>query len=51
MEGARAAARIERETGIPTYDSVVATVAKCLSLLGVEGVSAAKWGSLFARPD
>lgn len=50
MNGARAAVQIEKRTGIPTYDSVVATVAKCLSVLGIEGVSAAKWGSLFARP-
>jgi maleate isomerase len=48
MRGAGLADRVERELGIPLYDSTSAVVWKALRLLGVDAAGVTGWGSLFA---
>jgi maleate isomerase len=47
MQGAAVAARLERELGIPVYDSVAVTLAKCLSVAGVDPARVTGWGGVF----
>jgi maleate isomerase len=47
MRGARIAAALERETGIPVYDSVSTAVWGSLRLAGVDPRRVQGWGSLF----
>jgi maleate isomerase len=42
-------AKLERETGIPVYDSIATVVWKCLKLAGVDTRRIAEWGSLFQQ--
>jgi maleate isomerase len=47
MRGAAVAARLERELGIPVYDSVAVTLAKCLGVTGVDPARVTGWGGVF----
>jgi maleate isomerase len=47
MRGAAVAARLERELGIPVYDSVAVTLAKCLGVAGVNPARVTGWGGVF----
>jgi maleate isomerase len=49
LAGARLAAELEAETGIPIYDSISTTVWKSLRLAGVDTSRVAGWGRLFAE--
>lgn len=42
-------AKLERETGIPIYDTIATVVWKCLKLAGVDTSRVSDWGSLFQR--
>jgi len=42
-------AKLERETGIPVYDSIATVVWKCLKLAGVDARRITEWGSLFQQ--
>jgi maleate isomerase len=42
-------AKLERETGIPVYDSIATVVWKCLKLAGVDARRITGWGSLFQQ--
>ena len=42
-------ARLERETGIPIYDTIATAVWKCLRLAGVDTRRVTGWGSLFQQ--
>jgi maleate isomerase len=46
---AAVAAELERELGIPVYDTVALGVWKSLRLAGIDTRSAAEWGRLFER--
>ena len=48
MRGAPRVAALERETGIPVYDSIATTLWKCLGVTGVDTARLKDWGSLFA---
>ncbi|MGH7084882.1 MAG: maleate cis-trans isomerase family protein, partial [Acetobacteraceae bacterium] len=48
LRGARVAASLEIELGIPVFDSVSASVWKSLALAGIELDRIAGWGRLFA---
>lgn len=48
MRGARLAAMIERELGIPLFDSTAAAAWKGLRMMGVNTASITGWGSMFA---
>ena len=50
MRGARLAAKLEPELGLPIYDSVAVTLWACLDRLGIAATPLAKWGRLFAAP-
>ena len=50
LRGARVAARLERELGVPVYDSVTVTVWKSLRLAGVDVGAMSEWGSVFSNP-
>ena len=50
MRGARVAAALERELGLPVLDSVAVTLWASLGLAGADPGAFAEWGSLFARP-
>ena len=50
LDGAWIAAEIERELGIPVYDSVAVSLWKSLSLAGVDPGQIAGWGSVFSIP-
>lgn len=50
LRGAGIVAELERELGIPIYDSVSVTVWKCLKLAGVDPARITGWGMLFADP-
>jgi maleate isomerase len=50
LRGGRVAARMERELGVPVYDSVVVTVWKSLLLAGANLDALSDWGSLFTNP-
>jgi maleate isomerase len=47
MRGAGIAERLERETGVPVYDTVAVTVWKCLKMVGVDTRRVRGWGGLF----
>lgn len=42
-------AKLERETGIPIYDTIATVVWKCLRLAGVDTRRVTEWGSLFQQ--
>lgn len=48
MRGARLAQALERETGVPVYDSIATTLWKSLSVAGINPARVEGWGSLFA---
>lgn len=50
LRGAGIVAELERELGIPIYDSVSVTVWKCLRLAGIDPARITGWGKLFADP-
>lgn len=50
MRGALVGAEVERELGIPVYDSVSTTLWGCLRALEVPTASLARFGSMFAGP-
>jgi maleate isomerase len=50
IRGARLAAELERELGIPVYDSIATTVWKSLRLAGIDASRLQGWGSLFRQP-
>ncbi|MBB3139165.1 maleate cis-trans isomerase family protein [Halomonas organivorans] len=50
LRGARIVPELERELGIPIYDSVSVTVWKTLALGGVDPSRLADWGRLFRDP-
>lgn len=47
LRGARIAARVEHELGVPVYDSVSAAVWKALRMTGRDTTPLAPWGRLF----
>jgi maleate isomerase len=47
LKAAPSVDRLERETGIPVYDSIATVVWKCLKLAGVDTRRVTGWGSLF----
>ena len=47
FRGARCTPQLETETGVPVYDSVSATVWKCLSMAGIDPIVITGWGRLF----
>jgi maleate isomerase len=47
LKAAPSVARLERETGIPIYDTIATVVWKCLKLAGVDTSRVTGWGSLF----
>lgn len=47
MRGAGIADRLERELGVPIYDSIAATVWKSLLLVGEDPRKLASWGQMF----
>jgi maleate isomerase len=47
MRGAAVAARLEAELGLPVYDSVAVTLAKCLGVAGVDPARVEGWGGVF----
>lgn len=51
MRGTRIAAELEKELGLPVYDSIATTVWKSLALARVDPARLVGWGSLFSdRP-
>ncbi|MBB3231478.1 maleate cis-trans isomerase family protein [Halomonas stenophila] len=50
LRGARIVPELERELGIPIYDSVSVTVWKTLALAGVDPARIVGWGQLFQDP-
>jgi maleate isomerase len=50
MWGAALAGSLERETGVPVYDSIATAVWKSLALAGVDPARVDGWGSLFRVP-
>lgn len=50
MRGAAIAAAVERDIGIPVYDSIATTLWKCLSVTGVDTRRVRNWGGLFETP-
>ena len=49
FQGATVVDELERELGIPIYDSVAVTAWKCLSLAGVDTARVSGWGRLFGE--
>jgi maleate isomerase len=49
LNAAPSVAKLERETGIPIYDTIATVVWKCLRLAGVDTRRVADWGSLFQQ--
>ena len=47
MRGARIAARLENQLGVPIYDSVAVTLWACLDRLGIDAAPLANWGRMF----
>lgn len=47
MDAARLAPAIERETGVPVFDSVAVTLRACLAAVGAQSPGLARWGRLF----
>lgn len=50
FRGARCTPVLEQETGVPIYDSVSATVWKCLTMTGHPPAAIRGWGRLFDDP-
>ena len=50
MRGARRIAELEELLGLPIYDTIGATLWKCLSLAGIDPAAVTGWGSLFEIP-
>jgi maleate isomerase len=50
MDGASLAAALERETGVPVYDSIATALWQSLILAGVAPRGLSGWGRLFADP-
>lgn len=50
FRGARCTPSLEHETGVPIYDSISATVWKCLSMTGHDPSAITGWGRLFSDP-
>jgi maleate isomerase len=48
LQGATVVDELERELGIPIYDSVALTAWKCLSMAGVDTTRVSGWGRLFS---
>ena len=49
LKAAPSVAKLERETGIPIYDTIATVVWKCLKLAGVDTSRVTGWGSLFEQ--
>jgi maleate isomerase len=49
LKVAPSVAKLERETGIPIYDTIATVVWKCLRLAGVDTRRVTEWGSLFQQ--
>ncbi len=49
LHAAPSVAKLERETGIPVYDTIATVVWKCLKLAGVDTKRVTGWGSLFQQ--
>ena len=49
LRSAPSVEKLERETGIPVYDTVATVVWKCLALAGVDPARVTGWGSLFRQ--
>lgn len=49
LKAAASVATLERETGIPVYDTIATVVWKCLKLAGVDTKRVTGWGSLFQQ--
>jgi maleate isomerase len=49
LKAAPSVAKLERETGIPIYDTIATVVWKCLKLAGVDSSRVTGWGSLFEQ--
>jgi maleate isomerase len=49
LKAAPSVAKLERETGIPIYDTIATVVWKCLRLAGVDTRRVADWGTLFQQ--
>jgi maleate isomerase len=49
LKVAPSVAKLERETGIPIYDTIATVVWKCLKLAGVDTRRVSDWGSLFQQ--
>jgi maleate isomerase len=49
LKAAPSVAKLERETGIPIYDTIATVVWKCLKLAGVDTNRVTGWGSLFEQ--
>jgi maleate isomerase len=47
LRAAPSVAKLERETGLPIYDTIATVVWKCLKLAGVDTRRVTDWGSLF----
>jgi len=50
MRGAALAEDVERELGIPLFDSTAAVVWKALQILNIDSPQATRWGQMFRRP-
>lgn len=49
LKAAPSVAKLERETGIPIYDTIATVVWKCLGIAGVDTRRVTDWGSLFQQ--
>jgi len=49
LRAAPSVAKLEREMGIPIYDTIATVVWKCLKLAGVDTRRVTDWGSLFQQ--
>jgi maleate isomerase len=49
LRAAPSVEKLERETGIPVYDTIATVVWKCLVLAGVDPARVKGWGSLFQQ--
>jgi maleate isomerase len=49
LKAAPSVAKLERETGIPVYDTIATVVWKCLKLASVDTRRVTGWGSLFEQ--
>jgi maleate isomerase len=49
LRAAPAVAKLEREIGLPVYDTIATVVWKCLRLAGVDTKRVTGWGTLFEQ--